>query len=478
MILSTFDTMDLDPIVVARVAVVVSIGLLILAARKRRTSALYPPYAPCSTLETVRVVSSSDYIWWVLRVARQLKTRVFQVSLPFPAPMLVVVGETDTFRKVMTDPLTKKPLEIYRNIASMSGGVPTIFTTNDKIWHSKRKSIAPAFSSNHVRRMNKVAMDKTNYWIEHELRPLIQSGGSFDVAKEMLNITLDAICETAFEYQMSKEEKSLFATELELGLIEFAVKSAANPIRRFFGPLIPERRRAFVAARNVQNLAMKIQDSYRNMEAPTEGTIIDRIMKSDAFESDEERAGQIMEFFIAGHDTTGYSISWILLELARNPEEQRRLRAALSSMAPEDWSRCDVLKMMVKEGMRLHPVASAGTVRVIGKDMMTSKKELLPKGTIVFTPFILLFRNPEIFVNENSFCPSRWENPSREMLDSLNPFALGKQNCMGQSLANAEMHYIVARICSEFDLSIEEEGSVDFFLTLKPVGARLKAKKA
>merc|ERR1712038_1393976 len=212
----------------------------------------------------------------------------------------------------------------------------------------------------------------------------------------------------------------------------------------------------------------KIQESYRNLEAPTKGTIIDLIMTSStAFETDKDRAGQILEFLLAGHDTTGYSISWILFELARNPEEQKRLRASLSSMSPEDWSRSDVLRMAVKEAMRLHPVASAGSIRVIGKDMMTSKKELLPKGTIVFLPLMLLFRNPEVFENENSFHPSRWENPTREMTDAFNPFSLGKQNCIGQSLANAEMHYVVARICSEFDLFVEEEGSVDYFLTLK-----------
>ena len=44
-------------------------------------------------------------------------------------------------------------------------------------------------------------------------------------------------------------------------------------------------------------------------------------------------------------------------------------------------------------------------------------------------------------------------------------------------MANAEMHCIVARICSEFDLEVEEEGGVEYFLTLKTVGARLKARK-
>ena len=51
------------------------------------------------------------------------------------------------------------------------------------------------------------------------------------------------------------------------------------------------------------------------------------------------------------------------------------------------------------------------------------------------------------------------------------------QNCVGQSLAKVEMFGIIARICSEFELTLECEGRLDFSLTVKPVGARLIARK-
>lgn len=474
--LSSFGTTNFD-LAVATFTAAALIGIAVAAQKKRKQDGgSYPPYAPCSTLETIRMVSSSEYPWWSLRVARELKSRVFQLSLPFPVPMVVSVGEVDTFRKVLKDQQSKKPDAIYKHMRFFQG-TPTMFTSNDQPWHSRRMSVAPSFSSNHVKRMNNVAIDKTEDWIAKKLYPLVEAGHSFDVGKEMINITLDAICETAFEYNMSTDEKVYFTSELELALTEFALKAPTNPLRRLFGLLLPDRRRAFTARKNLQQLAMKIQNSYRSLEKPAEGTVINLIMNSDAFKTDIERAAQIAELLVAGHDTTGYSISWILLELARNPTEQRRLRESLSLMSREEWSRCDTLKMIVKEGMRLHPVASAGTIRVIGKDITTSNKHLLPKGSIVFLPFISLFRNPEIFKDENSFCPLRWENPSRDMLDAFTPFSLGKRICIGQSLARAQMYYIVARICSEFDLCVEEEGSVDFFLNLKPVGARLKATK-
>jgi len=479
-----FSKSDFDPIV--NYVAVTLVGFLTLAVvrklrKQKNGTALYPPYAPATALETLRLMMDGEFIWWLLRVEKELKSRVFQLSLPVPAcltaPMTVAIGEHETVRNILTDPLTKKPVSMFKGIRRLGGGDPTIFTSNGEVWHTKRKSCAPAFSSNHIKRMNKVAMEKTNNWIEEELCPMVESGESFNVADKMINITLDVICETAFEYKMSPEEKSLYLSELEIGLIEFARKNG-NIFRRLFWFLIPERRRAFVAAEKLTELGMKILDSYRKLENPTKGTIIDRIMTSNAFENDRARAGQIMEFLLAGHDTTGYSISWILLELARNPDEQKRLRSSLSSVSPEEWSKSDVLRRVIKEGMRLFPVAATGSIRVIGKDMMTTKKELLPKGSICFLSFMLLFRNPEVFENPNSFQPSRWENPTKEMTDSFTPFSLGKQNCIGQSLANAEMHYVVARIISEFDLFVEEEGSVAHFLTLKPVGVKLRAEKA
>lgn len=170
-----------------------------------------------------------------------------------------------------------------------------------------------------------------------------------------------------------------------------------------------------------------------------------------------------------------YSIAFTLIELAKNPNEQRRLREALRQLPPESWSSCEELQRVVKEGYRLHPVGRS--LRLIGRDMTTNSRELLPKGSLCVLQFQMLFRNPRIFDEPDTYRPSRWEHPTREMLDAVNPFSLGRQNCVGQSLARAETCGIIARICSEFELSIESEGSVSFFLTVKPAHARLRARR-
>jgi cytochrome P450 len=79
--------------------------------------------------------------------------------------------------------------------------------------------------------------------------------------------------------------------------------------------------------------------------------------------------------------------------------------------------------------------------------------------------------------NADEYVPSRWDHPTQAQKDSFMLFSAGKQNCVGQSLAQAELHCIVPRILSEVELEVEEEGTITWFLTLKPIGARLKAKR-
>lgn len=442
----------------------------------RKDGRKYPPYAPGGALKHLRNrINSKNPNQWSMNISKELQSRVFRIPIPrFPSTSLYIVGDLTAFRALLTDPNTIKPPKLYGHFRGLYGGEATVFTSNPGAgWHSKRKAVAPAFSSTHIRRMTRVALDKTEAWIENVLK----ERDSFDVSKEMIGIVLSALSETALEYEMSEQEKKLFSQELRLVLIEFTRMTPLIPFRNLFGWLVPKRRRALVAAKRLKALVIKIMHEYKKKEhySRTNGTIIQLIMESDAFPTDDEKAAQLLEFLVAGHDTTAYSIAFTLIELAKHPEEQKKLRESLSQLSPINWSRSQQLQWVIKEGMRLHPVARS--LRKAGSDIYTSKKELIPKGSLCVAHFMMLFRNPDIFNESESFIPGRWQNPTQDMMDAVNPFSLGKQNCVGQSLARAETSGIIARIVSEFELSIETEGEVVFFLTLKPEGARLRTRR-
>ena len=122
----------------------------------------------------------------------------------------------------------------------------------------------------------------------------------------------------------------------------------------------------------------------------------------------------------AGHDTTAYQLSWIIIELARNPECVKKLRVELDAIypfksneskekeeeeekegatgaarvvfTPQHLSQVPYLSMIIKEGMRLWPVTAVGTSRVSNKDI-PFKGKVIPKGSILSITFFAMFRS-------------------------------------------------------------------------------------
>lgn len=209
-------------------------------------------------------------------------------------------------------------------------------------------------------------------------------------------------------------------------------------------------------------------------------TIISRIMNNPHYNSDDERAADIVILLAAGHDTTAYSISWTLLETIRNqPPELAQYRSKINDLPEEDWRRVDELQYIIKEGMRLQPVLAMGTVRDVGKEIVyqceKGEKVVLPKDSIYFINLFPMFRNPAYYDEPDKFIPSRWINPKTE--DAHVPFSIGSRNCIGQTLANAELHTVLAVLLGKYDFTVESEGYAEYLTTLKPVDTMLIPKK-
>lgn len=73
--------------------------------------------------------------------------------------------------------------------------------------------------------------------------------------------------------------------------------------------------------------------------------------------------------------------------------------------------------------------------------------------------------------------PERWsaENPDIDKLkELLLPFALGKRNCVGQSLAMLELKVALANLFRRFRFELATEVKAEWYLTYKPAGVRLR----
>ena len=186
-----------------------------------------------------------------------------------------------------------------------------------------------------------------------------------------------------------------------------------------------------------------------------------------------------MMLIFAGHDTTAYQISWIMVELSRNPHVVVNLRKELDQVftlkSPtecdmEKLSELEYLSKIIKEGMRLWPVAPSLNRELVCD--LPYKDFIIPQGSICVISLYAMSRHG--ISNPNEMIPERWDETNPEITKLNNifmPFALGKRNCVGQALAMIELKLVLATLYYYYDFELVTEVVDEFSITLKPRNA-------
>eukprot|EP00898_Chlorokybus_atmophyticus_P003040 jgi/Chlat1/3737/Chrsp259S00285 len=128
--------------------------------------------------------------------------------------------------------------------------------------------------------------------------------------------------------------------------------------------------------------------------------------------------------------------------------------ANVSDLGIEQLNALEYLDAVLKEALRLihHPI---GTMRrVVAKEGFqctlaeTGESRVLPCGTFVGIPHILLSTDPKVYANPDAFEPERFLPPRQEHLKAKYtwlPFSGGRHLCPGKDLGTLAMKAIVVQ---------------------------------
>lgn len=201
--------------------------------------------------------------------------------------------------------------------------------------------------------------------------------------------------------QSTSSEGHALIDEYEIGLREYALKQMINPVR-FLAFWDKDVRRAKSAARAIDTFQQGVLNKYREKDHASDieedNSILGHLLRSP-YPSDRERCADMTTFLLAGHDTTSYSLAWTLIEVAKQPEIYQKIKKEIDSIVTTDQpitsqqvSEMHYLDSVIKEAMRLWPVAALGSLREAREDI-TYNNYVIPKGSILQIPFYVLFRN-------------------------------------------------------------------------------------
>ncbi|CAM0914177.1 unnamed protein product [Alopecurus aequalis] len=182
----------------------------------------------------------------------------------------------------------------------------------------------------------------------------------------------------------------------------------------------------------------------------------------------------IIDLFAAGSETTASTLQWAMAQMMRNPEvlgrAQVEVRGALAgqSRVPEEaLPELPYVQLVIKETLRLHPVAPLllprecqEPCRVLGYDV--------PEGAMVLVNAWALARETATWgPDAEEFRPDRFEDNACATVDfrgnnfQFLPFGSGRRMCPGVMFSMAVMEIALASLLFHFDWELPAGSEVD-----------------
>ncbi|KAJ6482498.1 cytochrome P450 [Mycena sanguinolenta] len=168
----------------------------------------------------------------------------------------------------------------------------------------------------------------------------------------------------------------------------------------------------------------------------------------------EDIANQTSLLLMAGQDTTANTLTFGLLELARNPELQDKIREEIHSMANSTYDNKPLLNALIKESLRMFPaeplaerIAVQDTVISLTESILTMAGERIDhipvrKGEVVLVGVASYQRDKSRWgENPDKFDPLRWVDGRVVQGEAIGPYANlptflgGPRTCIGWRFA-------------------------------------------
>ncbi|XP_051570013.1 cytochrome P450 3A30-like isoform X1 [Myxocyprinus asiaticus] len=183
--------------------------------------------------------------------------------------------------------------------------------------------------------------------------------------------------------------------------------------------------------------------------------------------TDHEILSQSFIFILGGYETTSTTLTFLLYNLATNPDCLQKLVEEIDANFPSNTPvtydalmKMDYLEMAINESMRLLPTAPR--LERVCKKTVELNGVTIPKNTLVGIPTYVLNRDPQLWESPDEFRPERFSPESRSAVNqyAFMPFGLGPRNCIGMRFALMIMKLLVVKLLQNFTVETCKETQI------------------
>ena len=433
-----------------------------------------PPLKPASFLEAIRASRGNAFEIIPLQAYEQ-PVYLSKTALG----KLLMVNDPEGVRRILLDNVANYPkngMEIEFFSAMFGEG---LLSAPHAKWRTHRKVMAPSFGTRTVESYAPAMVETTVAFARHW--DALPEFAEVDIAEEMKSLTLKIICRTMFSSDAdelaacSGEALDFAQASMEFGLLDVLpvigprrIKRTVAAIRAHFKGMDAAIYRLISEREKIRHEAPK--DFLTRLVAakdPDDGVGLNAAEVRD----------EVITIFMAGHETTAVTMTWVWYLLSQHPLEEAKLHGELDTVLAgrtptvEDLPNLPYTRMVIEEAMRVYPPAPGLSIRQAKEADEVCGFKVTPGLQVMISPWVL-HRHRRLWDNPELFDPTRFTKEASEKRARFAylPFGGGPRVCIGATLAMTEATLILAVLAQRFRLRLKERQEIKLQarITLRP----------
>lgn len=356
-----------------------------------------------------------------------------------------------------------------------------LLTNEGESWFKQRRLAQPAFYKTRLEGF----FDVMNQLTKNELQEWkTQNNQTVFIDAAMMQLTSKIVVETLLGTDVSGQLNKIQQHIYDLQL--YMVKCIRNPFFEIWSKVNGERKKFDNALKSLDVILYDVINEKKNKS--TKNDLLSMLMDARDVDTHEgmntqQLRDELLTIYVAGHETSGYAISWAMYCLCKHPEKYNKAKAEVQAIMQdgkltiENYKQLTYIKAVIDETLRLYPTAYILSRESKSSDVINDTE--IPKGIVTLMSIYHLHRHPSYWQQSNDFIPERFESKQNALLNSnaYFPFGAGPRMCIGFHFAIMEITIVLAQLLYHFDFKLVEEHKVEYepLVTLKPkYGIKLK----
>ncbi|KAM2781678.1 hypothetical protein COP1_011402 [Malus domestica] len=430
------------------------------------------------------------------------------VVVPMPFTTYTYIADPANVEHVLKTNFANYPKgEVYRSYMEVLLG-DGIFNVDGELWRKQRKTASFEFASKNLRDFSTVVFRDYSLKLHSILSRASFQGQQVDMQELLMRMTLDSICKVGFGVEIGTLAPNLpdnhFAKAFDTANIIVTL--------RFIDPLWRIKRYLNVGSEALLDKSIKTIDDFtysviRRRKAEikeTQQSSENKKMKHDLLSrfielgkdsesdlTDKSLRDVVLNFVIAGRDTTATTLSWAIYMVMTHPHVAEKLYSELKtfeedqareekvSLLPYDTENLELfnrrvaqfagllsydslgklyyLHAVITETLRLYPAVPQDPKGILEDDVLPDGTKVKAGGMVTYVPYSMGRMEYNWGPDAASFKPERWLKEG--FFQNASPFKFtafqaGPRICLGKDSAYLQMKMALAILCRFYTFTL------------------------